>query len=61
MNGYKAFYQNKTTEIYAETSYKAQQKAAELWKVRPKSVYKIAVVLCERKDGSTVIHSGAEL
>ena len=61
MNGYKAFYRNKTADVYAETSRAAQLKAAELWKVKPRSVYKISVVLCEREDGSTVTHSGAEL
>jgi len=51
MNGYKAFYRGKTTEIYAETSYSAQQKAAAHFKA--KKTYDVSVMLCEKEtDGS---------
>jgi hypothetical protein len=46
MNGYKAFYKGRTVEVYAETSYKAQQAAAILFKT--KKSYDVTVVLCER-------------
>ena len=59
MNGYKAYYKGREIEVYAETSYKAQQIAAAQFKARKS--YGVTVVLCERKDGSTVEHSGAEL
>lgn len=57
-NGYKAFYRNKTMEVYAESSYQAQQKAAVLFKA--KKSWEVTVVLCERADGSTVIHTPSE-
>lgn len=47
MNGYKCFYKGKTVEVYADTSYAAQQKAAAIFKV--KKSYEITVVLCEKK------------
>jgi hypothetical protein len=54
MNGYKAFYKGKTLEVYAETSYEAQQKAALLFKA--KKSYDVSVVLCE-KDNAQVVHT----
>lgn len=56
MNGYKAFYNNKTTEVYADTSLQARDKAAAFWKVKPKDAYKVTVVLCEQ-DGKQVVHT----
>jgi hypothetical protein len=53
MNGYKAFYKNKEIEVYAETSYKAQLLAAEIFKA--KKSYDVTVVLCE-VDGTPVTH-----
>ncbi len=53
--GYKAFYRGKTTEVYAKTSYEAQQKAAAFFKA--KKSYEVTVILCERPDGSTVVHT----
>lgn len=53
MNGYKAFWRGKTTEVYAATSYEAQQEAARKFKAR--KAYEVAVVLCE-KDGEQVTH-----
>ncbi len=56
--GYKAFYKGKTTEVYAETSYAAQQQAAAHFKA--KRTHEVTVVLCERPDGSSVIHTPTE-
>ena len=53
MNGYKAFYKGKSIDVYAETSYKAQQEAAKIFKA--KKDYQVTVVLCE-KDGEQVTH-----
>lgn len=55
MNGYKAFYKGKETEVHAATSLEARNKAAEFWKVKQKDAYKVTVVLCE-KDGEQVVH-----
>lgn len=52
MNGYKCFYKGKTVEVYADTSYAAQQKAATILKV--KKSYEITVVLCEKKGEQVV-------
>ncbi len=46
-NGYIAFYKNKQMEVYAKTSYEAQQKAAKDFKA--KKSYEVTVVLCEKK------------
>lgn len=51
MNGYVAFYKGKRAEVYAATSYEAQQKAAAIFKAR--KAYEITVVLAE-KDGKQV-------
>lgn len=56
MNGYKAFFRGKTLEVYAESSYGAQQEAAKLFKARKS--HEVTVVLCER-DGEQVTHSTA--
>lgn len=53
MNGYKAFYRGKTTEVYAKTSYEAQQAAAQ--KFGAKKSYEVTVMLCE-KSGQQVTH-----
>lgn len=58
MNGYKAFYKNKNIEVYANTSYEAQQKAAKEFKA--KKSYEVTVILCE-KDGQQVTHSTASI
>ena len=46
MNGYKAFYRGKTIEVYADTSYQAQQKAAAQFKA--KKSWEVSVYLCEK-------------
>lgn len=55
MNGYVTFYKGKRLEVYAETSYKAQQEAARQLKVPAKKMYLISVVLAE-EDGKEVTH-----
>jgi hypothetical protein len=58
MNGYVTFYKDKRHEVYAHTSYEAQQKAAAFFKA--KRSYDVSVVLCERADKTIVLHNGAE-
>lgn len=60
MNGYKAFFKGREIEVYAETSYAAQQKAAA--QLKAKKSYQVTVVLCETgTDGSApgtqVVHA----
>lgn len=54
MNGYVAFYKGRRIEVYAESSYKAQQEAAKQFKA--KKSYEVTVVLAE-KDGKEVTHT----
>lgn len=54
MNGYKAFYKNKTAEVYADSTYQAQQIAAQQFKA--KRSYEVTVMLCE-KAGQQVTHT----
>lgn len=58
MNGYVCFYKGKRVEVYANTSFVAQQKAAVIFKA--KRLYEVAVVLAE-KGGEAVVHDGGEL
>ncbi|MHB0858422.1 MAG: hypothetical protein ACYC5M_12720 [Anaerolineae bacterium] len=53
MNKYVAFYKDKEIVVSAETSYAAQMKAAEQFKI--KRTYAVTVVLAER-DGEPVVH-----
>ena len=53
MNGYKCFYKNKSTEVYANTTFEAQQKAATYFKA--KKSWEVTVILAE-KDGKTITH-----
>ena len=59
MNGYKAFYKGKSIEVYAETSFKAQQLAA--FNFKAKRSWEVTVVLCETNVadgvGTQVVHS----
>lgn len=57
MNGYKAFYKGKTTEVYADTTYQAQQIAAQQFKA--KKTHEVTVMLCE-KNGETHTHTATE-
>lgn len=54
MNGYIAFYKGKQKEVYANSSYEAQKKAAAEFKA--KKSYEVTVVLAE-KDGQQVTHT----
>jgi hypothetical protein len=58
MNGYVCFYKGKRVEVYADTSFQAQEKAAAMLKA--KKSYEITVVLAER-SGQQVTHDGAML
>lgn len=52
--GYRAFYKGKTIELYADSLYDAQKKAALIFKA--KKSYDVRVYLCE-KDGKQVTHT----
>lgn len=54
MNGYKAFFRDKTCEVYADSSYEAQQKAAVVFKA--KKSHEVTVMLCE-VQGKQVVHT----
>lgn len=55
MNGYIAIYKGKRIEVFAESSYKAQCKAAEQFKAC--KTHMVDVYLCQRADGSAVTQS----
>ena len=57
MYGYVCFYNRQRVEVYAESTYAAQKKVAAMLKVPPKKQYLISVTLCERPDGSQVVHT----
>jgi hypothetical protein len=57
MNGYIAFYRGKRAEVYADTSYEAQQKAAIVFKA--KKSYEVTVMLAE-KNGVEVVHTATD-
>lgn len=57
MNGYVCFYKGKRLEVQAETSYKAQEKAAAQFRAR--KAYDVTVVLAE-KSGAPVTHTAAD-
>lgn len=61
MNGYICYYKDKKIEVYAETSYAAQQEAVKQLTVRGKAPkgWEISVVLAE-KDGVPVVYNGTE-
>lgn len=48
MNGYKCFYRDKTCDVYAPTSYAAQEKAARVFKAKKR--YEVTVMLCEKQS-----------
>lgn len=53
MNGYVCFYRNQRYEVYAETSFKAQQLAAKHFKA--KKSWEVTVMLAELAN-KPVIH-----
>ena len=54
MNGYIGLYKGKQYEVYAETTFEAQQKLVK--QLKAKKSYEISVYLCE-KDGKEIIQS----
>jgi len=58
MNGYIGIYKGKQHEVYAESSYKAQEALAKRLKV--KKSWQINIILCE-VDGRQVTHSTSEI
>ncbi len=58
MNGYLAFYKGKQIEVFADTSYQAQLKAAKIFKA--KKSYEVTVIIAE-SNGKEVIHSTHEI
>jgi hypothetical protein len=52
--GYLAFYKGRQIEVYAESSYQAQKKAAK--EFNAKKSYEVSVYLCEI-DGKEVVHT----
>ena len=57
MNGYVCFYKGRRFEVYAETSYAAQQKAAAHFKA--KKSYEVTVMLAEQ-NGKSVTHTAVD-
>lgn len=54
MNTYHAFYKGQKKEIKAETTLKAQNLAAQLWKA--KKSWDVTVVLVAKEDGKEIVH-----
>lgn len=52
MNGYIAFYKGRKLEVYADSTFEAQQKAAKLFNA--KKAHQVDVYLAE-KDGRAVL------
>ena len=59
MNGYKAFYNDKECEVYANTSYEAYKAAIGVFKPPKSKSHMVHVYLCE-KQGEQVIHTPTE-
>lgn len=56
--GHICFWRNKRIEVYASTSYAAQQEAAK--RLGAKKPYEVTVILAEQ-DGVQVTHSTTEV
>lgn len=67
MHGYKAFYNSKTVDVYADSLYGAKLKAIEHFKPRKSQAHMVSVMLCEKDvdpatgKGTQVTHSTASL
>ncbi len=59
LNGYKAFYNGKECEVYAQSSYQAQLKACEIFKPSKKNAHMVHVHLCE-KAGEQIVHTAVD-
>ena len=58
MNGYIAFYGSRQTDIHAETSYQAQQKAVAFFKPPKSKQHLVSVHLAEVGGQQHSIHPG---
>ena len=58
--GYSCFYNGKKIEVYAKSSFAAQQEAAKIFKVKENKRYLISVVLCELGGGEQVTHIASD-
>lgn len=58
MNGYICYYKGKQVEVYASSTYEAQQKASAL--LRAKKSYEVSVYLAEL-NGQQYTQAGATL
>lgn len=56
MNGYKAFFLVRDTEVHASSSYEAYKKAVAFFRPSKSKAHMVHVVLCE-KNGEQVTHS----
>jgi hypothetical protein len=56
LNGYVCFYGQRRIEVYASSSYQAQQEVAKQLKVPAKKQYQISVNLAEL-GGKPVVHT----
>lgn len=54
MNGYKAFYSGKETDIYADTSFAAWEAAVKFFKAPKSKRHMVHVHLCELADKQVV-------
>ena len=54
-NGYIVLYNGTTYDVYAKTSFDAQQVTASKLKVKQNKHYQISVYLAEKSDGSPYI------
>lgn len=65
MHGYKAFFNDKQADVYAESLYAAKLKAIAQFKPRKSQEHLVSVVLCEKDvdlasgKGTQVSHSTA--
>lgn len=55
MNGYKAFYNGKSIEVYATTLFEAKNKAVAVFKPRKSQEHMVSVVLCEVNE-KPIVH-----
>lgn len=60
MNGYIAFFNGKQIEVFADSSYQAQQIAIVKFSAPKSKKHMVAVILAE-KDGAQVTHSAASV
>lgn len=57
MNGYQAFYNGRSIEVFAHTSSAAQRTAAQQFKAR--NAWEVTVMLCEM-NGHPVVHTAVD-